>query len=237
MPAGGSRTTEDPTIESRGSIAASTTHSSLTNAGTNNGAENLSAWAHFFWRSSLHHVSALTILHVKSSQKGAGNSISCSVKGWSIQEIRTRISCGKNRITNSPNDFPEIVCINHPRFQVYGVGLGLPQLESTKMGASDYPQLSIPSPNWSDFPTLNNNMTYEPPSKSIVGAWYENIGCIYLYIAHLGALSLYSVLFKSTLNNAKMQRNWLHGFRSLNCWEWIKGRSLSLRLQPYWGAL
>ena len=35
-------------------------------------------------------------------------------------------------------------------------------------------------------------------------------------------------------NYAKMQRNWLHGFRSLNCWEWIKWRSLSLRLQPCW---
>ena len=29
-----------------------------------------------------------------------------------------------------------------------------------------------------------------------------------------GALSLSSVLFKSTLNNANMQGNWLHGFRS-----------------------
>ena len=38
-----------------------------------------------------------------------------------------------------------------------------------------------------------------------------------------GALSLYSVLFKSTLKNANMQRNWLHGFRSLNCRGWIKG--------------
>ena len=38
-----------------------------------------------------------------------------------------------------------------------------------------------------------------------------------------GALSLYSVLFKSKLNSAKMQQNWLHGFRSRNCWGWIKG--------------
>ena len=30
-------------------------------------------------------------------------------------------------------------------------------------------------------------------------------------------------LFESTQNNAKMQWNWLHGFRSLNCREWIKG--------------
>ena len=37
------------------------------------------------------------------------------------------------------------------------------------------------------------------------------------------ALSLYSVLFKSKLNSAKMQQNWLHGFRSRNCWGWIKG--------------
>ena len=38
-------------------------------------------------------------------------------------------------------------------------------------------------------------------------------------------------------NYAKMQRNWLHKFSSLNCWEWIKWRSLSLRLQPCWGAI
>ena len=31
-----------------------------------------------------------------------------------------------------------------------------------------------------------------------------------------GGLSLYSVLFKSTLNNAKLQQNWPHGFRSLS---------------------
>ena len=74
---------------------------------------------------------------------------------------------------------------------------------------------------------------YEPPSKSIVDAWYENIG--YRFLG--GALSLYSVLFKSTLDNAKMQRNWFHGFRSRNCWEWIKLRSLSLLLQPCWGAI
>ena len=48
-----------------------------------------------------------------------------------------------------------------------------------------------------------------------------------------GGLSLYSVLLKSTLNNAKMQRNWLHGFRSLKCWEW-NSKLLSLRLQPCW---
>ena len=52
-----------------------------------------------------------------------------------------------------------------------------------------------------------------------------------------GALSLYSVLFKSTLKHAKMQRNWLHGFRSLNCRGWIKGRSLPLRLQRCWGTI
>ena len=76
------------------------------------------------------------------------------------------------------------------------------------------------------------NCIYETPSKSIVDAWHENIGYRFF-----GGLSLYSVLFKSTLNNAKMQRNWLHGFRSLNCWEWIKGCSLSLHLQPCWGAI
>ena len=30
-------------------------------------------------------------------------------------------------------------------------------------------------------------------------------------------------LFKSTLHNAKIQRNWLHEFRSLYCRGWIKG--------------
>ena len=38
-----------------------------------------------------------------------------------------------------------------------------------------------------------------------------------------GGVSLYSVLFKSTLNNAKMQRNWFHGFRSQSCRGWIEG--------------
>ena len=41
-----------------------------------------------------------------------------------------------------------------------------------------------------------------------------------------GGLSLYSVLFKPILNNATMKQNWLHGFKSRNCWEWIKGASV-----------
>jgi len=53
---------------------------------------------------------------------------------------------------------------------------------------------------------------YEPPSKPIVDAWYD---------LFWGALSLYSVLFKSRLNNANMQQDWLHGFRSLNCRGWM----------------
>ena len=73
---------------------------------------------------------------------------------------------------------------------------------------------------------------YEPLSKSIAYAWYKNIGYRFW-----GGLSLYSVLFKSTLKNAKIQRNWLHRFRSLNCRGWINGRSLSLSLQPCWGAI
>ena len=76
----------------------------------------------------------------------------------------------------------------------------------------------------------------EPPSKSIADAWYENIGYRF-FCGALSHLSLYSVLFKSTLNNAKMQRNWLHRFRSLSCRDWIKGRSLSLRLPSCWGAI
>ena len=75
--------------------------------------------------------------------------------------------------------------------------------------------------------------THEPRSKSIAYAWYKNIGYRFFW----GGLSLYSVLFKSTLKNAKMQRTWLHRFRSLNCRGWINGRSLSLSLQPCWGAL
>ena len=51
---------------------------------------------------------------------------------------------------------------------------------------------------------------YEPPPKSIVYAWYKNIS----YRSLGGALSLSSVLLKSTLNTAKMQGKWLHGFRS-----------------------
>ena len=51
---------------------------------------------------------------------------------------------------------------------------------------------------------------YQPQSKSIVYAWYKNVSYRFLW----GALSLSSVLFKSTLNNAKMQGNWRHGFRS-----------------------
>ena len=51
---------------------------------------------------------------------------------------------------------------------------------------------------------------YEPPPKSIVYAWYKNIS--YRFLG--GALSLSSVLLKSTLNTAKMQGTWLHGFRS-----------------------
>ena len=45
-----------------------------------------------------------------------------------------------------------------------------------------------------------------------------------------GALSLYSVLFKSTLHNAKTRRNWLHGFRSVGCWGGIQDDSGALRL-------
>ena len=60
----------------------------------------------------------------------------------------------------------------------------------------------------------------EPPSQSIADASYEKFR---LSLFFCGALSLYSVVFKSTLNNANMQRNWPHGFRSLNCRGWIKG--------------
>ena len=55
---------------------------------------------------------------------------------------------------------------------------------------------------------------HESPSKSIVYAWYKSIG--YRFFPR-GGLSLYSVLFKSTLKNAKMQQNWFHRLRSPNC--------------------
>ena len=51
---------------------------------------------------------------------------------------------------------------------------------------------------------------HEPPSKSIVDAWYGNIG--YRFLGE--GLSLYSVLFKSTLNNANSRRCWIYRFDS-----------------------
>ena len=81
--------------------------------------------------------------------------------------------------------------------------------------------------------TYTHKYIHEPRSKSIAYAWYNNVS----YRLFLGGLSLYSVLFKSRLNNANLQRNWLHGLRSLNCRGWINGRSLSLSLQPCWGAI
>jgi hypothetical protein len=47
---------------------------------------------------------------------------------------------------------------------------------------------------------------YEPASKWIAYAWYKSVS--YRFWMFSGALSLYSVLFKSTQNNAKMERNW-----------------------------
>ena len=52
--------------------------------------------------------------------------------------------------------------------------------------------------------SINQRDSVAPISRrqnQMFDAWYENIG--------YGALSLYSVLFKSTLNSANMQRNWL----------------------------
>ena len=75
-----------------------------------------------------------------------------------------------------------------------------------------------------------------PSSINIWSAVKINCWCLerkYKLSLFGGWLSLYSVLLKTTLNNAKMQWDWLHRFRSLNCWGWIKGRSLSLCLQPW----
>ena len=80
----------------------------------------------------------------------------------------------------------------------------------------------------------------EQRTESIADAWYETIGYGWVSLFE-ESLSLYSVLFNSTLKNAKMQRNWFHGFRSLNCWEWMKRgaccHSLPFRLQSCWGAI
>ena len=73
---------------------------------------------------------------------------------------------------------------------------------------------------------------YEPSSKSIVDAWYENIGYRFFW----GALSLYSVLFKSTLNNAKCSGIGFTDSDLQTAGDGLRGRSLSLRLQPCWGA-
>ena len=73
---------------------------------------------------------------------------------------------------------------------------------------------------------------YEPPSKSIVVTWYETVG--YRFLG--GALSLYNVLFKSRLNNAKKQQNWLPGFKSFNCRGWIKGALVVLAIATRLGS-
>ena len=57
--------------------------------------------------------------------------------------------------------------------------------------------------------------TYEPPSKSIVDAWYENIG--YRFLGWHIALQCCS---NQPLNNAKIKTDWLHGFKPVS-WEWI----------------
>ena len=61
---------------------------------------------------------------------------------------------------------------------------------------------------------------YEPPSKFIVDAWYENLD--YRFLG--GGLSLLlNCLFKSTLKAAELDSRVQI---CLNCWEWIKGRSV-----------
>ena len=52
---------------------------------------------------------------------------------------------------------------------------------------------------------------------NIVDAWYENVGYRVLMLFG-GCLSLYTVLFKSTLNRVNMKQKWFHGFRSPSCW-------------------
>ena len=46
--------------------------------------------------------------------------------------------------------------------------------------------------------------SFEPPSKTILCTWWENIAYRFFFWV---ALSLYSVLFKPTLTNTRMQRN------------------------------
>ena len=76
-------------------------------------------------------------------------------------------------------------------------------------------------------------VSYESLSKSIADLWYENIGYRFLVLA----LSLYSVLFKSTLNNANMK----HGWPQTSIHLYIAGNGFraapSLILQPCWGNI
>ena len=88
------------------------------------------------------------------------------------------------------------------------------------------------SPNTADF-VLATDTTCQP--VFIWAAVKINCCClVWKYRLSLfgGALSLYSVLFKfkSTLHNAKIQRNWLHEFRSLYCRGWIKGALVQIRM-------
>ena len=60
---------------------------------------------------------------------------------------------------------------------------------------------------------------------------------VHKYKLFLGRPYCFTVFCSNQRWIKKMQRTWLHGFRSPNCRGWIKERSLSLRLQPCWGAI
>ena len=73
---------------------------------------------------------------------------------------------------------------------------------------------------------------YEPPSKSIVYAWYKNIS-----YRSLGGPYRFPVFCSNQHEILQKCKGISFTDSDLNCRGWIKGLSLSLRLQPCWGAI
>ena len=73
---------------------------------------------------------------------------------------------------------------------------------------------------------------YEPPSKSIVYAWYKNIS-----YRSLGGPYRFPVFCSNQHEILQTCKGISFMDSDLNCRGWIKGLSLSLRLQPCWGAI
>ena len=72
----------------------------------------------------------------------------------------------------------------------------------------------------------------EPPSKSIVFAWYKNIS-----YRSLGGPYRFPVFCSNQHEILQQCKGISFTDSDLNCRGWIKGLSLSLRLQPCWGAI